>query len=131
MQAVSAGARVIFEASATRLRPGGADRRRPSSSRKTRTLAGNYQLLRLEPRLLVPFVNPVWFQFVSHKLGRLVVPYALVRHAGLERGACRDKLCSTPWRSLGQLAFYGLAVLWRGARSARRQAAPQGAGTHV
>ena len=48
------------------------------SRRKTRTLAGNYQILAQEPRLLVPFVNPVWLQYVSHKIGRLVVPWALV-----------------------------------------------------
>src|SRR4029077_15122319 len=46
--------------------------------RKIRTLAGNIQILGQEPRLLVPFVNPVWLQFVSHKLGRLLVPYALL-----------------------------------------------------
>jgi poly-beta-1,6-N-acetyl-D-glucosamine synthase len=46
--------------------------------RKIRTLSGNVQILWLEPRLLVPFVNPVWLQYVSHKLGRLVVPYALL-----------------------------------------------------
>jgi cellulose synthase/poly-beta-1,6-N-acetylglucosamine synthase-like glycosyltransferase len=46
--------------------------------RKVRTLAGNYQLLRLLPQLLLPWRNPVWFQFVSHKVGRLVVPYALL-----------------------------------------------------
>ena len=47
------------------------------ASRKTRTLAGNYQILWQEPRLLVPGLNPVWFQYVSHKVGRLLVPYAL------------------------------------------------------
>src|SRR4029077_19625339 len=46
--------------------------------RKVRTLAGNVQILGLEPRLLVPFVNPVWLQYVSHKLGRLIVPYCLL-----------------------------------------------------
>jgi cellulose synthase/poly-beta-1,6-N-acetylglucosamine synthase-like glycosyltransferase len=46
--------------------------------RKVRTLAGNVQILRQEPRLLIPFVNPVWLQYVSHKLGRLIVPYALL-----------------------------------------------------
>jgi poly-beta-1,6-N-acetyl-D-glucosamine synthase len=46
--------------------------------RKVRTLAGNVQILGMEPRLLVPFVNPVWLQYVSHKLGRLVVPYCLL-----------------------------------------------------
>jgi cellulose synthase/poly-beta-1,6-N-acetylglucosamine synthase-like glycosyltransferase len=91
--------------------------------RKVRTLAGNFQLLALEPRLLVPGVNPVWFQFVSHKLGRLLVPYALA-------GALISSLWLAPasWiyatAAAGQLAFYGLAAY--GAvldRRARRQAA--------
>ncbi|MBI4474033.1 MAG: glycosyltransferase family 2 protein [Acidobacteria bacterium] len=46
--------------------------------RKVRTLAGNYQLLTQLPRLLMPVANPVFFQFVSHKAGRLLVPYALI-----------------------------------------------------
>lgn len=47
-------------------------------SRKARTLAGNYQLFARLPRLLVPFVNPSWFEIVSHKLLRLVCPWALL-----------------------------------------------------
>jgi len=43
--------------------------------RKVRTLAGNFQAVALEPSLLNPRRNPVFFQFVSHKLARLVVPY--------------------------------------------------------
>src|SRR5262245_6972835 len=77
MRAVLAGRRVVFEERATAY-----DYAPPDSSaearRKIRTLAGNVQLLWLEPRLLLPVVNPVWIQFVSHKLGRLVVPYALL-----------------------------------------------------
>ena len=77
MQAVLAGTRVVFEGAARAYdrtsAEGGAE-----FQRKTRTLAGNYQILKLQPRLLLPFVNPVWVQFVSHKLGRLVVPYALL-----------------------------------------------------
>jgi biofilm PGA synthesis N-glycosyltransferase PgaC len=46
--------------------------------RKVRTLAGNYQLLWQAPQLLSPRQNPIFFQLVSHKLGRLVVPYALI-----------------------------------------------------
>jgi cellulose synthase/poly-beta-1,6-N-acetylglucosamine synthase-like glycosyltransferase len=46
--------------------------------RKVRTLAGNYQLLTRLPELLLPWRNPIFFQFVSHKLGRLVVPWALI-----------------------------------------------------
>ncbi len=47
-------------------------------ARKVRTLAGNYQLLTRMPRLLVPFLNPSWFELVSHKLLRLVCPWALI-----------------------------------------------------
>jgi cellulose synthase/poly-beta-1,6-N-acetylglucosamine synthase-like glycosyltransferase len=46
-------------------------------SRKVRTLAGNYQLLMQLPQLLLPWRNPIFVQFVSHKIGRLLVPYAL------------------------------------------------------
>jgi biofilm PGA synthesis N-glycosyltransferase PgaC len=46
--------------------------------RKVRTLAGNYQLLVQAPELLSPRQNPIFFQLVSHKLGRLLVPYALI-----------------------------------------------------
>ena len=45
--------------------------------RKVRTLAGNFQLLRQAPWLLSG-ENRVRFQLVSHKLLRLVVPYALL-----------------------------------------------------
>ena len=94
--------------------------------RKVRTLAGNFQLLALEPRLLVPIVNPVWFQFVSHKLGRLLVPYAL--GAALVSSLW---LASASWiyamAAAGQVMFYGLAgygaVLERRARHAAATAA--------
>ena len=46
--------------------------------RKVRTLAGNYQLLARLPALLVPFRNPSWFEFMSHKVLRLVCPWALL-----------------------------------------------------
>jgi biofilm PGA synthesis N-glycosyltransferase PgaC len=46
--------------------------------RKVRTLSGNFQLLALMPTLLSPLHNPSWFDFVSHKLLRLVVPWALI-----------------------------------------------------
>ena len=45
-------------------------------SRKVRTLSGNYQLLQTSPWLLSR-ANPRRFAFVSHKLLRLVVPFAL------------------------------------------------------
>jgi biofilm PGA synthesis N-glycosyltransferase PgaC len=45
--------------------------------RKARTLSGNYQLLAHMPELLAPWRNPIFVQFISHKLGRLLVPYCL------------------------------------------------------
>lgn len=46
--------------------------------RKVRTLAGNYQLFARMPELLSPLHNPSWFETVSHKLLRLVCPWALI-----------------------------------------------------
>ena len=46
--------------------------------RKVRTLAGNYQLFSNLRDLLNPFKNPSWFETVSHKICRLLCPWALV-----------------------------------------------------
>lgn len=46
--------------------------------RKVRTLAGNYQIFARLPQLLVPGVNPSWFETVSHKVLRLACPWALM-----------------------------------------------------
>jgi cellulose synthase/poly-beta-1,6-N-acetylglucosamine synthase-like glycosyltransferase len=77
MRVVMAGHRVVFEERARAFDRAAADAD-TESRRKVRTLAGNYQILAREPRLLLPWVNPVWFQYLSHKVGRLLVPYALV-----------------------------------------------------
>jgi len=46
--------------------------------RKVRTLAGNWQLLSLAPWLLFPWKNPVLWRFLSHKIMRLIVPFAMI-----------------------------------------------------
>ena len=46
--------------------------------RKVRTLSGSFQLVQLQPRILWPVGNPVWFGFVSKKLARLAVPWAMI-----------------------------------------------------
>jgi poly-beta-1,6-N-acetyl-D-glucosamine synthase len=76
-------------------------------SRKVRTLSGNYQLLQLAPWLWGGS-NPIRFEFVSHKLLRLVVPFALM-----------VLLAASFWLSapfyrvtlILQLVFYSLSVL--------------------
>lgn len=108
MRAVLAGSRVVFEEAAVAYDQASRDAA-AESRRKTRTLAGNYQILAQEPRLLVPIVNPVWLQYVSHKIGRLVVPWALV--ALLVSSAV---LASLAWlyvaAFVAQAAFYALAA---------------------
>ncbi len=46
--------------------------------RKIRTLTGVIQLCAWLPRVLNPFRNPLWIQFVCHKLLRLLTPYIAV-----------------------------------------------------
>ena len=46
--------------------------------RKVRTLAGNYQIFARMPALLSPAANPSWFETFSHKLCRLLCPWALL-----------------------------------------------------
>jgi cellulose synthase/poly-beta-1,6-N-acetylglucosamine synthase-like glycosyltransferase len=46
--------------------------------RKVRTLTGNLQLCAWLPAVLLPVRNPIWIQFVCHKLLRLLTPYALL-----------------------------------------------------
>lgn len=77
MRAVLAGRRIVFEPGAQAFDFTSPDAT-TESRRKIRTLAGNVQILWFEPRLLMPFVNPVWLQYLSHKVGRLLVPYALM-----------------------------------------------------
>ena len=77
MQAVMQGCRCIFEPAAEvfdvpSLTSG------QESLRKRRTIAGVVQLMRLYPRWLLPWRNPIWFEFVSHKVLRLVSPILLV-----------------------------------------------------
>jgi len=51
---------------------------RQEFSRKARTLTGLLQVCRWCPWVLLPWRNPVWLQFVCHKLLRLATPYLLV-----------------------------------------------------
>jgi hypothetical protein len=77
MRAVLAGSRMVFAEDAIAFDRTSADAA-SEMRRKIRTLAGNVQILRVEPRLLIPFVNPVWVQYLSHKVARLLVPYVLL-----------------------------------------------------
>jgi cellulose synthase/poly-beta-1,6-N-acetylglucosamine synthase-like glycosyltransferase len=74
--------------------------------RKVRTLTGNYQLLQIAPWVLSA-ANPLWFRFVSHKLLRLTVPFALlallITSAAIPQPAYRIALVL-------QVVFYALSL---------------------
>lgn len=109
MRAVLAGWRIVFEERAQAFDRAALDAA-AEARRKIRTLAGNYQVLAQEPRLLVPFLNPVWFHYMSHKVGRLIVPWALA--AALVSSSL---LAFDSWFFALALAaqgiFYGLALV--------------------
>jgi poly-beta-1,6-N-acetyl-D-glucosamine synthase len=109
MRVVLGGHRVIFDERATADDHVARDHRE-EQRRKVRTIAGNYQILRLEPRLLNPFVNPVWLQYVSHKVvARLVVPFALIVLMLSSLALAGDGPVYAVALA-GQAAFYGLAA---------------------
>jgi biofilm PGA synthesis N-glycosyltransferase PgaC len=106
MNVVRQGYRVVFDSKARAWDLGdqGANR---EFTRKVRTLSGNYQLLQLAPWLLSS-ENPIRFEFVSHKLMRLVAPFALltalVTSLLIQEPVYRAALAL-------QLGFYGLCIV--------------------
>ena len=102
MNVAREGARVVFDSRARAWDSPNLGERR-EFARKVRTLSGNYQLMRLAPWLLTR-ENPLRFEFISHKVMRLLVPFALAGmliSSALSEGAYR-------LATLGQLAFYAL-----------------------
>jgi biofilm PGA synthesis N-glycosyltransferase PgaC len=75
--------------------------------RKVRTLTGNYQLLQLAPWLLRK-ENPLRFEFISHKLIRLMVPFALIVSLVTSWFLSGPFYRAAFWTQLG---FYGLSLL--------------------
>jgi hypothetical protein len=71
---------------------------------------------------MVPLANPAWLQFVSHKVGRLVVPYALVTLLVSNSALAGAGLVYSLALTL-QVAFYVLAL--HGATVALSPAAPR------
>jgi biofilm PGA synthesis N-glycosyltransferase PgaC len=87
-------------------------------ARKVRTLAGNYQLFWRMPRLLLPFVNPSWFETISHKVARLVCPWLLLALPVVcVIGAADNAVPVAQWFLRGllvaQTGCYALALLGR------------------
>jgi poly-beta-1,6-N-acetyl-D-glucosamine synthase len=108
MNVVRQGLRVVFDGRARAWDSPHLGGRR-EFARKVRTLSGNYQLLQLAPWLLSER-NPIRFEFVSHKLMRLVIPFALVM------SVISSGLIPSPFYRIAfiaQAAFYLIAMLAR------------------
>lgn len=118
MNVVRQGYRVLFEPHARAYDWTSADAD-TEFKRKLRTIAGNFQLLMLEPWLLNPFLNPAWFQTLSHKVCRLLSPLFLAAAF-----AANLPLAAQPaYRGLLllQLLFYAAAFLGYLTRGAARR----------
>jgi poly-beta-1,6-N-acetyl-D-glucosamine synthase len=105
MQVVRQGSRVIFDSRARAWDSPDLGEGR-EFSRKVRTLSGNYQLLQLAPWLLTS-EDPIRFEFISHKLSRLAVPFALLALL------IASIFLPEPFYRLAlglQLAFYALSI---------------------
>lgn len=77
--------------------------------RKTRTLAGNFQLFMYMRWLLNPWKSPIAWQFISHKFLRLVVPFSLIAIFISNLFILHNYFY---WITLIlQLVFYGLALI--------------------
>lgn len=104
---VMAGQRVVYEPNAVAW-DDAQQRLDNEFRRKVRTLGGNLQLVLADPRVLAPGSNRLWWVLWSHKLGRLLVPFALVA------ALLSNLLLAGPWyRALlaAQALFYLLGVV--------------------
>jgi biofilm PGA synthesis N-glycosyltransferase PgaC len=121
MNTVAQGYRVIFENDAIAYDRPSRDAAQ-EKVRKVRTLAGNFQLLAAYPWLLAPWRNPIWLQFVSHKLMRLLAPLAmavaLLANAILAADPAGGVLSRLTFAA--QLAAYALAFLGLTSTAANR-----------
>lgn len=107
LQAVRAGYRCIFEGGAV-VYDDPSQRLDQESARKRRTLAGNIQMVQMFPWLLHPIRNPIWFEFVSHKLMRLAVPLLMIVALAGNLWLVGEPLYNILLAA--QLAFYALAA---------------------
>jgi len=105
LQVARQGARVVFDSRARMWDAPDLGTGR-EFRRKVRTLSGIYQLLQLEAWLLSR-ANPLRFEFVSHKVLRLAVPFALCA-AFVSSLFLPALFYRIAW--IAQLAFYGLSA---------------------
>jgi poly-beta-1,6-N-acetyl-D-glucosamine synthase len=110
LRAVFDGARVCVSPHAVAIDQAGSDLKR-EFRRKLRTLVGNWQLIAAQPWLLDPFRNPLFFPWLSHKLLRLLAPWALLGMLAGSALSSAPLLRAAFWLQLLGYATAGLALL--------------------
>ena len=89
--------------------------------RKVRTLTGVLQVCFWLPAVLVPIRNPIWVQFVFHKLLRLLTPYlvavAVLAALGAVFAARPEAMPGPGWIAVAALGI--LVVVWIASRRVR------------
>ena len=108
MQAVARGFRCLFEPAALVFDEPSTSTRQ-EAIRKRRTIAGVAQLMCLFPRWMLPWRNPLWFEYVSHKLLRLGSP--LLMMLALVANACLLELPAYRALLIVQGGFYASAAI--------------------
>ncbi|HEY4671644.1 MAG TPA: glycosyltransferase [Gemmatimonadaceae bacterium] len=111
MRLVLAGHRIAFARSARAFEQRVINDSR-EYSRKVRTQTGVIQLCAWMPALLLPWRNPIWVQFVFHKLLRLLTPYCALLFAASGLTAALRVLgtLNGPW-IIAVLAAVGVLLL--------------------
>jgi cellulose synthase/poly-beta-1,6-N-acetylglucosamine synthase-like glycosyltransferase len=118
LRIVRRGYRVVFEPRARALDTVSATARQ-EFVRKSRTIAGTFQLFARETWLLIPWRNRIWFETISHKALRLALPVLhgalFVANVALSDGWFYQTIL------LGQVAFYAAAFVGYTQRNAPRR----------
>ena len=107
MAVLRTGRRIVFEERA-RIYDVAESSLAAERRRKIRTLAGNWQSLAANRWLIVPGKNPALWQYISHKLCRLIVPFALL---GMLAAAWLTGGAFYRMAAAAQTAFWCVALL--------------------
>jgi hypothetical protein len=118
LRIVRRGFRVVFEPGA-RAHDTASATARQEFVRKTRTIAGMFQLLARETWLFNPFSNRLWFETLSHKVLRLALPMLhaafIVSNIALANAGLYGVVLA------GQVAFYAAAIVGATRRQAQHR----------
>jgi len=106
LRAFQKGYRVIFEPEAKAFDTPSTDIH-TEFRRKTRTLAGNYQLFARNGWLFIPWKNRIFLQALSHKFFRLLVPWAMLAAFLTSSSLEGTAFAAIFW---AQVIIYGLGI---------------------